>query len=247
MNAKFKDNKTILISNLSKSEDILVTNLINKTTIFSSTLYKDEYLQNILKLTGKTNISYDKLVSLDLSSGNQEVLPDEGLLFSKVEIEKPSTLTPDNIKQGINIAGIFGNIVPLNGSDITIIPSKESQDITPSGDSNAFTSIHVEPINVKLQDIEITENGVYKVPDGFDGFGTIIVNVKGSSSVPTQEQIDALNNMKTSIDNQDLIIEYDNEVLDLDFNIQNNDLIVDNNVRGTEFEINNNGELEVIY
>ena len=247
MNAKFKDNKTILISNLSKSEDILVTNLINKNTIFFSTLYKDEYLQNILKLTGKTNISYDKLVSLDLSSGNQEVLPDEGLLFSKVEIEKPSTLTPDNIKQGINIAGIFGNIVPLNGSDITIIPSKESQDITPSGDSNAFTSIHVEPINVKLQDIEITENGVYKVPDGFDGFGTIIVNVKGSSSVPTQEQIDALNNIKTSIDNQDLIIEYDNEVLDLDFNIQNNDLIVDNNVRGTEFEINNNGELEVIY
>ena len=53
--------------------------------------------------------------------------------------------------------------------------------------------------------------------------------------------------MKTSIDSQALIIEYDNEVLDLDFNIQNDDLIVENNISGLDFNINENGELEAIY
>lgn len=128
---------------------------------------------------------------------------------------------------------------------ITVKSRAKEQLIKPT--KYGFSEITVEPIEITLQDIEITENGVYKVPARFDGFGTIIVNVKGSSLGLTQEQIDALNNIKTLIDRQDLIIEYDNEVLDLDFNIQNNDLIVDNNVQGTEFEINNNGELEVIY
>lgn len=128
---------------------------------------------------------------------------------------------------------------------ITVQSRKDEQLIKPT--KYGFSEVTVLPSGVLLQDKEITENGIYKVPAGFDGFGTIIVNVKGSSSGLTQEQINALNNIKVLIDNQNLIIEYDNEVLDLDFNIQNNDLIVDNNIQSVEFEINNNGELEAIY
>lgn len=49
-----------------------------------------------------------KTVSPDFSDGNVIVEPSEGKLLTSVTIEKPETLTPDNIKLGTEIAGIFG-------------------------------------------------------------------------------------------------------------------------------------------
>lgn len=63
----------------------------------------------------------------------------------------------------------------------------------------------------------------------------------------TAEQITALNNMVISSSNDELILEYDDEVLDVDFNIANQDLIVTNNVTALNFSINKNGEMEAIY
>ena len=45
----------------------------------------------------------------------------------------------------------------------------------------------------------------------------------------------------------DLILEYDDEVLNVDFSIENKNLIVTNNVTGLDFNINENKELEAIY
>lgn len=62
----------------------------------------------------------------------------------------------------------------------------------------------------------------------------------------TEEQKDAINNMIATT-NENLILEYDDEVLDVEFSIEDNNLIVTNNVAGLEFSINENGEMEAIY
>lgn len=62
----------------------------------------------------------------------------------------------------------------------------------------------------------------------------------------TPEQIQALNEMTCVINNDgDLVITYDNEVLDISFSKPGDDLIMDNNINAV-FYINNNN-LEVTY
>ena len=51
-----------------------------------------------------------KTITLDLESGDQEVLPDTGYTLSKVTITKPDTLISANIKYGITIAGVEGSL-----------------------------------------------------------------------------------------------------------------------------------------
>lgn len=68
-------------------------------------------------------------------------------------------------------------------------------------------------------------------------------------SVPTgltQEQIEAINNMVAILE-EDLILEYDEELLDIEFKIENGNMIVTNNVTGLDFSINENGEMEAMY
>lgn len=62
----------------------------------------------------------------------------------------------------------------------------------------------------------------------------------------TEEQKEAINNMVATI-NGDLILEYDDEVLDVEFKIEEDNLIITNNVAGLDFSINENGEMEAIY
>ena len=47
-------------------------------------------------------------VTLNLSGGNQTVPAPDGTLMRSVVINKPDTLIPENIAQGVNIAGIIG-------------------------------------------------------------------------------------------------------------------------------------------
>lgn len=62
----------------------------------------------------------------------------------------------------------------------------------------------------------------------------------------TEEQIKAIHEMVVTTGNE-LIIEYDDEILDIGFSIKDNNLIVENNVEGLKFDINENKELEAIY
>ena len=49
------------------------------------------------------------------------------------------------------------------------------------------------------------------------------------------------------MNNNELVFEYDETVLDFNFSLENDDLIVINMVNGTDFNINQNGEMEVMY
>ena len=63
----------------------------------------------------------------------------------------------------------------------------------------------------------------------------------------TEEQIKALKEMECNINgNGELSVTYNETMLDLDFQIENGNLIIDNNINAT-FSINENGELEVLY
>lgn len=50
----------------------------------------------------------EKTIELNFANGNQIVEPENGKNISKVTITKPENLKPDNIKIGIEIAGITG-------------------------------------------------------------------------------------------------------------------------------------------
>lgn len=50
-------------------------------------------------------------VALDFSEGDMEVTPEDGAVLSKVNIPMPETLIPENIAEGVDIAGVIGTLV----------------------------------------------------------------------------------------------------------------------------------------
>lgn len=74
-----------------------------------------------------------------------------------------------------------------------------------------------------------------------------IIQKENTTTGLTEEQKQALNEMNCEIDkNGDLNITYDNTVLDINFDISEDNLVVENNTNAI-FNINENGELEVNY
>ena len=65
----------------------------------------------------------EKTVSLDMASGDQEVIPSVNKVLTKAIIKKPETLRPENIKEGVNIGGVLGThpdgITPSGEIEIT--------------------------------------------------------------------------------------------------------------------------------
>ena len=52
----------------------------------------------------------EKTVDLDMANGNQVITPDDGYLLTKGTIVKPDTFVPANIKKGVNIGGVVGEM-----------------------------------------------------------------------------------------------------------------------------------------
>lgn len=63
----------------------------------------------------------------------------------------------------------------------------------------------------------------------------------------TEMKMEAINNMVITVENNDLVFEYDDTVLDLDFSMENKELIVDDRDEIVDFNVNENKELEVAY
>lgn len=57
-------------------------------------------------------------VDVDWSGGDMVVTPDEGKVFSSVNIPAPENLIPQNIAEGVNIAGIIGAMVAGGGRNV---------------------------------------------------------------------------------------------------------------------------------
>ena len=60
-------------------------------------------------------------VALDMSDGDMVIEPSNGKLFSSVTVEKPDTLIPENIAEGVDIAGIIGTLVAGGGGSKVVM------------------------------------------------------------------------------------------------------------------------------
>lgn len=82
--------------------------------------------------TLSTPESEEKTVELDFSSGDDmTVEPTAGNLLSKVTLTKPETLLPENIAEGIDIAGILGTLAAGGGG---LVPNGTTMEYkVPSG------------------------------------------------------------------------------------------------------------------
>lgn len=56
---------------------------------------------------------------LNMADGDMVVTPSDGMVISKATIYKPDTLIPENIAEGVNIAGIIGTLESGGGSSNT--------------------------------------------------------------------------------------------------------------------------------
>lgn len=117
-------------------------------------------------------------------------------------------------------------------------------------------------IEVKKKKIEIKVNAGFigslvEVKDKYlEGKNLILILTNGQKLVVdlseyigdlTDDTKIAIENMKIEVVDGELLIEFDDTVLQLDFYKDGDDLVVDNNVEDVDFNINENKELEVSY
>lgn len=106
---------------------------------------------NVLsKVTVTTNVpatpTEEKSVDLAMASGDQVVTPTAGKDLSKVTVKKPATLIPTNIRSGVNIGGVEGNLLPeaheTQAKTVDLAMSTGNQTITPDS-GKVLTSVTV--------------------------------------------------------------------------------------------------------
>lgn len=54
-------------------------------------------------------------IALDFSGGNQEIVAPDGMVAKSAVIQQPATLIPENIAEGVDIAGIIGTLAGGGG------------------------------------------------------------------------------------------------------------------------------------
>lgn len=88
-----------------------------------------------------------------------------------------SDIKAGNIKQGVDILGVVGTCVELNGETRTVsVTSTSGNTFTPSSGKNAITSIKVNPTNQNLTVTPATTAQTFNVPTNYSGYGTVKVN-----------------------------------------------------------------------
>lgn len=122
-----------------------------------------------------------KTITPNFSNGDITVLPDENMVISEVIIKTDEDLLANNIRQGVEVFGVTGNIVELNAEERVVAPTKEEQVILPGENKNAISKVtigavtsaideNITPDNIK-NGVEIlgvigTVSGAEKLTDG---------------------------------------------------------------------------------
>lgn len=90
---------------IAKPADLLPENIV-----------KDKVIGGVVGNLAMTS-GAEATIDPDFTNGDMEVTPAEGTHFSKVTVEKPDNLLPENIAEGIDIAGIIGTLVAGGGGE----------------------------------------------------------------------------------------------------------------------------------
>lgn len=93
-----------------------------------------------------------------------------------------SDIIASNIKSGVNILGVAGSVVELNGETRNVsITSTAGNTFTPSSGKNGITSIKVTPTNQNRTVTPTTSQQTLSVNTGYSGNGTITVSAVTSA------------------------------------------------------------------
>ena len=93
------------------------------------------------------------VIPLDLSEGHQTVTAPAGTLVRSATILKPDTLTPDNIKSGVEVAGVVGTLT-ADTEEVTVEldMAEGDQVIEPSEDGKALSRVTVKKPETLISD-----------------------------------------------------------------------------------------------
>ena len=115
------------------------------------------------KITGNLNASiireYPELENIEITPTveDQTYTPTkygfEEVKVKGVQAYIDEDIKPEYIKDGVDILGVVGNVVELQGEEKTVVPTKEQQEILPSEGKNAITKIIVQALETQEEKI----------------------------------------------------------------------------------------------
>lgn len=115
-------------------------------------------------------------IKLDFKKGNMTVSPEKGKLWSKVFIEKPDGLIPENIAKGVTIAGIEGTATSETEELLVELNLKDGDQIfTPEDEDVAFSKVTIQKPDDLLPEKIVR--------------GANIAGVEGAVDVPILEEL----------------------------------------------------------
>lgn len=136
------------------------------------------------KITGKLNASvihvYPELENVEITPAVEDkTYTPTKYGFEEVKVKGVQAyidedIKPEYIKDGVDILGVIGNVVELQGEEKTIVPSISQQVILPSEDKNGMTKITVEAVDNTIDEDIKPEN----IVDGVEILG-VVGNYKG--------------------------------------------------------------------
>ena len=102
------------------------------------------------QITGTLEVpaTEEQTVELSMPSGNQVIQPISGKVMSKVTVQKPATLLPENIKKDVVIGGVTGTLegggsANIQESKSVTITSNGTTEITPDAPYDALAKANV--------------------------------------------------------------------------------------------------------
>lgn len=101
----------------------------------------------------------------------------------KQTIAQYENLTPDKLKNRVNILGVVGNLIELNGTNLDITPSTLTQSFTPQSPYNGYNIVNISAVDASIDSNIVSEN---------IKSGVTILNINGKSSVVDTEDATAL-------------------------------------------------------
>lgn len=112
------------------------------------------------QITGTLEVpaTEERMVELSMPSGNQVILPTSGKVMSKVTVQKPATLLPENIKKDVVIGGVTGALEAGDTSETWVI--KDNAPVDENSYELAKTNISFASGGAKFVALEVYTDGV---------------------------------------------------------------------------------------
>ena len=151
---------------------------LRSDTVTSKTLQKGytAHDKSGTKITGTLEVpaTEEQTVELSMLSGNQVIQPTNGKVMSKVTVQKPDTLLPENIKKGVVIGGVVGTLESGGTRETWVIKSDATGEfattqISFTSNGQKFTSIGTNNDSGTVVILYYDNNEVAGYEPGFGG------------------------------------------------------------------------------